>query len=59
MFNDLGYYIEVEQWVLNILHEVVTMSKWSKICRLYVLDGFTIFWHASPVSEDFHDKNKL
>lgn len=35
------------------------MSKWSKICELYILYGSTVIGHASIVSQDLIDKPKL
>ena len=59
MFDDLGYCTRVEHKVLKISHDGVIMDKWSKICWLYILEGFNVFVHSSSHNEDFHDKNNL
>lgn len=35
------------------------MPKGSKVCGLYILDGYNFIRRASLVSENFYDKNKL
>lgn len=47
MFDDLGYYTRIECRVLQISHDDLIMAKGSKVCGLYILDGFNIIGHAS------------
>lgn len=59
MFDDLGYSTRVEHVVFKISHGEVIIAKWSKVWRLYILEGSNVIVLSSSASEDFHDKNKL
>lgn len=59
MFDDLEYCIRVEHRVLKISHNEVIITKWSKVCELYILEGSNFVFHSSSYSEKIHDKNKI
>lgn len=53
MFGDLSYYTRAKHKVLNILNDGEIIAKGSKICGLYILEGYNVFAHSSSANEDF------
>lgn len=44
--------------MLKIKYGEAIIDKGSKMCDLYIFEGFNDVVHSSSVSEDFHENNK-
>lgn len=59
MFGGLGYYTSIEHDMLKNLYGVLIFAKGTKMCSLYIFDGFTVVGHAYITSQDSYVKINL
>lgn len=56
MYDELGYEISIEHEIMETpLRNAKIISRGSKLCGLYMLNGSTIFWHAYKTRQNIHD----
>lgn len=59
MFGYSGNCTRSEHYMLQILHNVLTITKEFKICSLYIFDNSIVIDNASLSSQYFYNKTKL
>lgn len=59
MFGGLGYYTGIEHDMLKNLYGVLIIAKGTRMCSLYIFDGFTIVGHEYIISQDSCVKSNL
>lgn len=59
MYDELGYEISIEHEIMETLRNAKIISRGSKLCGLYMLNGSTVFCNASKTRQNMHDNYEI